>query len=45
MYSPPDFQSNFASFITDDDTITIKEVVDLEDGKIWKKSHWKQMGV
>ena len=33
-YSPPDFRSNFALSITDDDPRTIREEVDSEDGKL-----------
>ena len=32
-YSPPDFSSNFALSITNDDPRTIREAVDLGDGK------------
>src|SRR6202046_2147973 len=35
-YSPSDFCSNFALSVTDDDPRTVKEVVDSEDGKLWK---------
>jgi hypothetical protein len=33
-YSPPDFRSNFALSITDDDPRTVREVVDSEDGNL-----------
>eukprot|EP00253_Pinus_taeda_P027719 PITA_27719 len=33
-YSPFAFYSNFSLFITDNDPITVKEVVDSEDGKL-----------
>jgi hypothetical protein len=36
-YSPPDFHSNFALSITDDDPITVHEAVDSKDGKLWRK--------
>jgi hypothetical protein len=32
-YTPPNFRSNFALSITDDDPRTVREVVDSEDGK------------
>jgi hypothetical protein len=34
MYTPPYFYSNFVFFITNDDPRTVREVVDLEDGKL-----------
>jgi hypothetical protein len=37
-YSPPDFCSNFNLAITNDDPRTVKEVVNSEDSKLWKKS-------
>ena len=36
-YSPSSFCSNFALTITDDDPRTVREVVDSEDGKLWKE--------
>jgi hypothetical protein len=33
-YSPYDFHSNFALYITDDDPRTVKEAVDSEDGNL-----------
>ena len=36
-YSPSTFYSNFSLSITDDDPRTVKEVVDSEDGKLWKE--------
>ena len=42
-YSPSAFGSNFSLTITDDDPITIREVVDLEDGKIWKEAMVDEM--
>jgi hypothetical protein len=44
-YSPPDFPSNFSLSITDDDPITVKEVVNLEDSKLWKKAMVEEMDV
>jgi hypothetical protein len=38
IYTPPDLHSNFSFFITEDDPRTIREAVDLEDGKLWKKA-------
>jgi hypothetical protein len=38
MYTPLDFQSIFSLCITDDDPITVREVVDSEDVKFWKKA-------
>eukprot|EP00253_Pinus_taeda_P025325 PITA_25325 len=37
-YSPSAFCSNFALSITDNDPRTVKEAVDLEDGKLWKEA-------
>ena len=37
-YSPPDFRSNFSLSITDDDPGTVREAVDSEDAKLWKKA-------
>jgi hypothetical protein len=42
-YNPPGFHSNFSLSITYDDARTVREVVDLEDGKIWKNSMVKEM--
>eukprot|EP00253_Pinus_taeda_P010778 PITA_10778 len=42
-YSPSAFCSNFALFITDDDPRTVKEVVDSEDGKLWKEAMVDEM--
>ena len=36
-YSPYAFCSSFSLTITDDDPRTIRERVDLEDGKLWKE--------
>jgi hypothetical protein len=43
MYTPPDFHSNFILSITDDDPRTVREAVDLEDGKLWKKAMDEEM--
>jgi hypothetical protein len=37
-YSPPDFCSNFALSITDDDPRTAREPMNSEDSKRWKKA-------
>jgi hypothetical protein len=37
-YSPPDFCSNFALSITDDDPKTVREAVNSKDSKLWKKA-------
>eukprot|EP00253_Pinus_taeda_P032660 PITA_32660 len=42
-YSPSTFYSNFALSITDDDPKTMKEAVDLEDGKLWKEAMVDEM--
>ena len=42
-YSPSTFCSNFALTITDDDPITVREAVDSEDGKLWKKAMVDEM--
>jgi hypothetical protein len=44
-YSPPDFRSNFAVSIIDDDPRTIREAVNLEDSKLWKKAMVEEMDV
>eukprot|EP00253_Pinus_taeda_P031638 PITA_31638 len=36
-YSPSAFYSKFSLSITNDDPKTVKKVVDLEDGKIWRE--------
>jgi hypothetical protein len=33
-YTPPDFRSNFALFIIDDDPRTVREAVNSEDSKL-----------
>src|ERR1700678_4281553 len=42
-YSPPDFRSNFSLSITDDDPRTVREVVNSEDSKLWKKAMVEEM--
>jgi hypothetical protein len=42
-YSPPDFHSNFGLSITDDDPITVRELVNSEDSKLWKKAMVEEM--
>ena len=42
-YSPSAFCSNFALTITDDDPKTVREAVDLEDGKLWKEAMVDEM--
>jgi hypothetical protein len=37
-YTPPDFCSNFSFSITDDDPRIVREEMDSEDGKLWKKA-------
>ena len=42
-YSPPDFRSNFALSITDDDPKTVRDAVNSEDSKLWKKAMVEEM--
>jgi hypothetical protein len=42
-YSPLDFRSNFSLSITDDDPRTVREAVNLEDSKLWKKAMVEEM--
>jgi hypothetical protein len=42
-YTPFDFCSNFALSITDDDPRTLREAVDYEYGKLWKKAMDEEM--
>jgi hypothetical protein len=42
-YSTPDFHSKFALSIIDDDPRNVREVVDSEDGKLWKKAMVEEM--
>jgi hypothetical protein len=42
-YSPPHFCSNFSLYITYDDPRTVREAVNLEDSKLWKKAMVEEM--
>jgi len=42
-YSPCAFCSIFALSVTDDDPRTVKEAIDLEDGKLWKEAMVDEM--
>jgi hypothetical protein len=42
-YTPPYFHFGFALSITDDDPRTVRNTMDSEDGKIWKKALVKEM--
>jgi hypothetical protein len=42
-YTPSDFHSNFALSITDGDPRTIREEMNLEDVKLWKKDMVEEM--
>jgi hypothetical protein len=42
-YSPPDLCYNFALSITDDDPKTVREAVNSEDSKLWKKAMVEEM--
>ena len=42
-YSPSALCSNFSLSITDDDAITTREAVDLEDRKLWKEAMVDEM--
>eukprot|EP00253_Pinus_taeda_P005980 PITA_05980 len=42
-YSPSAFCSNFSLSITDDDPKTVKETIDLGDGKLWKEAMVDEM--
>jgi hypothetical protein len=42
-HSPPDFRSNFSLYITDDDPRTVREAVNSQDSKLWKKSMVEEM--
>eukprot|EP00253_Pinus_taeda_P008942 PITA_08942 len=42
-YSPSAFCSNFVLSITNDDPRTVKQVVDSEDGKLWKEAMVDEM--
>ena len=41
--TPYDFHSNFSLSIIDDDPRTVREVVDSEDGNIWKRAMDEEM--
>jgi len=43
QYSSSTFCSNFSLFVTDDDSKTMKEGVDSEDGKLWKEAMVDEM--
>lgn len=42
-YAPLDFYSSFVLFIIDGDPKTVREVVDSEDSKLWKKAMVEEM--
>ena len=42
-YSPYYFCSIFSFYITEDDPITVREVVDSEDGTLWKEAMVDEM--
>ena len=42
-YSPPDFCSKFSLSITDNDPRTVREAVNSEDTKLWKKAMVEEM--
>jgi hypothetical protein len=42
-YSPPDFHANFSLSIIDDDPRTVREAVNSEDSKLWKKAMVEEM--
>jgi hypothetical protein len=42
-YSPHDFRSNFYLSIIDDDPRTVREAMNLEDSKLWKKAMVEEM--
>jgi hypothetical protein len=42
-YSPPNFHSNFSLSITDDDPRIVREAVNSEDSKLWKKAMVEEM--
>jgi hypothetical protein len=42
-YNPPDFCSKFSLSITDDDPKTVREEVNSEDSKLWKKAMVEEM--
>jgi hypothetical protein len=42
-YNPPYFRSKFSLSITDDDPRTVREAVNSEDSKLWKKAMVEEM--
>jgi hypothetical protein len=42
-YSPPDFRSNFSLSIIDDDPKIVREAMNSEDSKLWKKAMVEEM--
>jgi hypothetical protein len=42
-YSPTNFHSNFSLSITDDDPRTVREAMNSEDSKLWKKAMVEEM--
>jgi hypothetical protein len=42
-YSPPDFRSNFDLSITDDDPRIVREAMNSEVSKLWKKAMVEEM--
>jgi hypothetical protein len=42
-YTPPDFHSNFSLSITNNDPRTVREIMDLEDGKLLKNAMVEEM--
>ena len=42
-YSPSTFYSIFSLTVTDDDSRTVWEAVDSEDGKLWKEAMVDEM--
>ena len=42
-YSRPNFCANFVLSITDDDPITVREVVKSKDSELWKKTMVEEM--
>jgi hypothetical protein len=43
MYTPSNFCSNFSLSATNDDPRTVREAMDLEDGKLWKRAMDEEM--
>jgi hypothetical protein len=42
-YTPSDFRSNFSLSITHDDPRNVREIVDSEDGNLWKRAMDEEM--